>query len=481
MYKPYRKLEEPDDDHLPELVTDHDHASPKIALSAEYAAAEGLESVSAAPYSDSPDLVKSEDPRQRKGPVVNLEYDDSASKAPARHGRRKLRLFLIIIVIVVILAIVLGATLGSILSKKTKGDNTAGTTPGTPSNSTNNFNFGTQIGLAASNGTGLAAARLADANPQQFLVYFQMDNGTVVEEHYSNAAVSSLGASSTNLTGYSANAMNIANISSNSPLVATSYTDEVTGLQTRYLFYVDQIGTVYNVNASNSSSTFGAPQVVSYSQAAVNSPCLSVCWTRGNGLWGIRVYHGLAQGGILESIWNFNPSKIQGWHNGQVFAAADKSSGVDCTTGGSTNDQYLNLYFRNLTTGNLGHWYYDQSNDNTVNGSWNYVNEKNAIHDPPANGSSIKAIQDAGQANVYTFWQGDDGYIKEGTTTLWPPSPVSAPQNVSASIALVGTRIGTTYVDAENMPLVVYQNASGDVNGAVVDRNGRVQARVWLN
>jgi len=238
---------------------------------------------------------------------------------------------------------------------------------------------------------------------------------------------------------------------------------------------------VYNINATNGSSTFGPPQVVSYSSAAVNSPCLAVCWARGNGIWGIRVYHGLAQGGILESIYNFNPNKSQGWHSGMVFADADKNSGVDCTTGGSATDQYVNLYYRNLTTGDLGHCYWDQPNDVTQNGGWNYVTENNAASEPPANGSSIKAIQDPGQNNVYTFWQGEDGYIKEGTTALWPPSPVSAPQNVSTSAVLDRTRFGTTYVDAENMPLLVYQNMSGIINGATVDRNGRVQARVFLN
>jgi len=37
------------------------------------------------------------------------------------------------------------------------------------------------------------------------------------------------------------------------------------------------------------------------------------------------------------------------------------------------------------------------------------------------------------------------------------------------------------HLQEQAMPLMIYQNVSGDVNGAVVDRNGRVQARVWLN
>lgn len=164
-----------------------------------------------------------------------------------------------------------------------------------------------------------------------------------------------------------------------------------------------------------------------------------------------------------------------------LFGDGDQDSGVDCTTGGSANDQYINLYLRNITTGDLGHWYWDQPNNALANGTWNSVPETNAALDPPARGSAIKAIQDPTQNNVYTFWQGRDGYIKEGTTALWPPSAVSAPQNVSSSAVLDGTRFGTTYVDAENMPLVIYQNLSGIINGATVDRNGRVQATVYLN
>jgi len=238
MYKPYRKLEEPDDDHLPELVTDHDHTSPKIALSSEYAAYDGLETVSPAPYSDSPGPVflKHEDQRQYQSPSTNLEFDDARTKEPPNTRKRKLWFILVSLIVIALIAVIVGATLGSILHKKS--NNTSPSTPTAPSagntdsNSTDNFDIGSQSNLGASNGTGLAAVRLADANPQQFLAYFQLNNGTVVEQHYSNTSVSSLGPSSTNLTGYAGNAMNIANISSNSPLSATSYTDTTTGTQT---------------------------------------------------------------------------------------------------------------------------------------------------------------------------------------------------------------------------------------------------------
>ena len=131
----------------------------------------------------------------------------------------------------------------------------------------------------------------------------------------------------------------------------------------RHLFYVDGTGRLVTVNASDLNATWGAPTIITSQTAAPGSPALAACWSFGN-IYGMRVFVGLQGGSVSEYMWDFTLNST--WAPSETFAQADPSSGVACTMSGNATDNFVNLYMRDSTTGNLMHKYYDNSTRSSV-------------------------------------------------------------------------------------------------------------------
>lgn len=67
---------------------------------------------------------------------------------------------------------------------------------------------------------------------------------------------------------------------------------------------------------------------------------------------GRRVYYGSSYGGIQEIVAPYNHGV---WNPSSTNfpSGGDEKSGVACSIQTTTEDSYLNIYFRNLTTGTL--------------------------------------------------------------------------------------------------------------------------------
>lgn len=174
------------------------------------------------------------------------------------------------------------------------------------------------------------------------------------------------------------------------------------------------------MTTSVGNGTWGTPWTVIFFLAENASPALAACYLDQNiySNNGIRVYYANATSSQIQEL-KYTFGQADGhWSEGRTFEGSDSASGVGCTTfsgpsgnvRGTSNQDYLNVYLRNASTGGLIQQYQTWING-TADG-WYSIPDV-APNATVNQGSSIAAVGDG--TYDYVFWEEAPGEFTRGS------------------------------------------------------------------
>lgn len=278
------------------------------------------------------------------------------------------------------------------------------------------------------------------------LTYYQDPEGRIIENSY-------LKASGWTLEDH--NNINSSVVTTaatpGSPLAAVSYVFQ--GDTYRHIFFLDGAGNLKETNSSTYNGTiateWSTPSIVSTDASSSSLTVGLAACADHNNLNGIRVYYGSSSGYIEEYSWLFNDTS-EGWQYSNGFDGSDANSGVSCVNYDGSDGQYLNVYLRNATTGQVQQWYYSFGSDD---GDWSdgptSWENKTAVA-----GSDITVCNDD-QNSEYVMFQVEGGMIVRG---LVEPYGSSYEGFIDLQPGAEATKLAASYVN--NGALLVFQNSS---------------------
>ncbi|SLM41057.1 hypothetical protein LPUS_11955 [Lasallia pustulata] len=209
-----------------------------------------------------------------------------------------------------------------------------GTTPpnnitSSPSNNTLNLNTSEPSTTWAFNGTGLSIVPSHNVFDEIFM-YFQHSSGEIRYSQLTDSGWSG---------GESAQRVISSNVKNGTRL--TGISTQAGNVSTRYLFYVDDSGTVQDVhqwNNSNGYTNWSSGTIGSLKIWAADTPnaAFDVCWEKswygsnvGNSP-GLRLYIGEQDGLVHEYILDQDSNK---WSTGYIFLKSNGNAGAICWPG----------------------------------------------------------------------------------------------------------------------------------------------------
>ncbi|PSK37398.1 hypothetical protein B9Z65_2140 [Elsinoe australis] len=459
-----------DSDKIPHQPNDE---GAKMAVGAENRDALAPEVVTYAPYySDQPAY----DPQSPSAPSMGTSRwsrtaggEKMVAESDAQKRSKKKRLVISgIFVLVVVLGAVLGGVLGTQLNKNNDNDSNNASANSGSDNSTSI----PAKALRAIDKTGIATS--LSAGGDGMLLYYQAPNGSVLETFYPNSVLRTT--NSPEFAYATQSIVPIRDISPSSPLAAVSFVANST-LQ-NLLFYTKNELRIMLIRYLNTTNTWSDPTQVSpvadNERLYSGSPGLCAVASTVGGFQGARVYISQRDNYAVEYWWNFlNKDVTLPWNRGQGFPRADTTSGTACSAIQNGNDTYTNVYMRNLTTGDLSHWYL-KSYGTGRRDAWTMVEEANVQRQEPflpKNQTSMAAVVDSDQAVQYVFYEGSDGSLKMVSAEAGTP-PARAAGSFFTFGPVQSNRIGAYYVDGA--PLVVNQFNSSTLMALRVARQGSV-------
>nr|POE52080.1 hypothetical protein CFP56_52461 [Quercus suber] len=366
--------------------------------------------------------------------------------------KRGLFLIVIAIVVIVILAAVLGGVLGTVLNKNHSSSNLNDTSSTSPP-------------IQALAGTGLATTIVASGTGR-ILMYYQDDQSRIIENSYFNDTWTLQDDSNLDQSVVVASMAQ-----QGSPMAAIAY--ERNGTNYRQVFFLDASGTLHETNSSTVTNgiatSWSQPQAITSTIASPKCISIAAC-VNSAPMNGIRVYFGAADAAsgkfVQETLFGFDQ---QIWKDGSSFPEGDADSGIGCGAWNSTinSSQYVDLYFRNVTSGVVLQEFWDYS----TNGGWNYGPVASAGVTMMEGGSL--AVCDDQADTEYIYWPLTNGtlvrgYLSPDTSNNFDGYALQE-QTVSS-----GTNFASTWTG--DGALLLYQNSTNasTVWMAEVARNGQV-------
>lgn len=200
--------------------------------------------------------------------------------------------------------------------------------------------------------SGTAAIELSSMDTM--VLYYQSQNRSIIEVSYPSSIIGDSDASTSATWKVVTN-----DADERTPLSRTQSIDPVTN-QVVYSLFFAKNGYLAQVNQTKGSSSWSISSILTREPLMPGTNCLSACG-ESTYMKGMRVYYGSSWGFIREIGYT---STDNTWTNWQDFPATDPLSGVattmQVTAGNSTKsvDLYVNLYFRNTTTGTVQQAYW---------------------------------------------------------------------------------------------------------------------------
>lgn len=366
------------------------------------------------------------------------------------------------------LAVGLGVGLGVKSHTKSKSTPTTGGTVSSSSNSTSSSNA-TAL-LEVSQGTGLASTTRADG--AGMLLYYQLPNGSVVEEFYPNSTVTEASMAQSHLVPESRGIISTPGIVQGSDLTALSFMRN--GAVWRSLFYVDTGNHVHTTNSSSLGSSWGPADLIDDRTLGSGSPALLACYFPGAG---IRLYLGNSDGtGYITKIENGfeTAGGSDEWHEDLTFLQMSASGGCACTDTFVRNDEIVqDVYFRdNGTDANVVHWQENGTSTNQI---------QEPLLDAPqwlmASSTGMAVAVDGNRTTSFLFYKGVQGHVHQVITLLTdnPSGTASTPNTWQTTMSQIN--IAAVWVENGNQgPLVIYEDPPGNLRVVVVTFNTRIVA-----
>lgn len=191
--------------------------------------------------------------------------------------------------------------------------------------------------LQATPKTGLATTIAAD-DTSRMLAYYQDSEGRIIENSYINRKWTLQDQKTID------EAVVTKEATLGSPLAAISYMNN--GKAWRQVFFITAGGLIKSTMSSETSDgiakSWSNPTKITTNRSKPAAIGLAACTT--SDMNGISVFYPSQYNQIEQARFNFTNGH---WHDGWAFEDTDALSGVAC----ATHDGYLNVYFRNTTTG----------------------------------------------------------------------------------------------------------------------------------
>lgn len=263
---------------------------------------------------------------------INGENATETKKPKTICGLRKRWFFTLLLGAFLAIAIGFGVGLGIGLSKSNNDETQGG---GNGTNTASNMN---RTAVNVLRNTGIAAT--VDSDGQEVLLYYQLFNGSLVEELHSLANFSASGLNYS-FTASNRSIIDAANIADGSALAIVSFN------QQKYLFYTDSGSYLYTTNSTTAEGTWSDAGQLHTEQRYLNqtssavpqiiphSPALAACYFADVG---VRLYHGLSGprgrtgvGQIAKTEWDFLRPGSTGTYKTWTAFDADAWAGIACS------------------------------------------------------------------------------------------------------------------------------------------------------
>ena len=219
--------------------------------------------------------------------------------------------------------------------------------------------------------TGIASTIAAD-DSNRLLVYYQAEDGRIIENSYLNERWSLDDHAMVDGSVVTRDA------DAASPLAAVSY--ENGGQFFRQVFFVTDHGDIMSTHSSSVSNdiatSWSTPEKIIEGTFMAGSPALAAC--TGPGLNGIHVYYSSQKGYINEVRYRFDSAS---WSEGGYIDGSDPMAGVACSVYNNPPDyQIVNVYYRDKVTKRLRQSYVDFDDTSFSLGKITYSLSAHIIH-----------------------------------------------------------------------------------------------------
>ncbi|KAG8632015.1 hypothetical protein KVT40_001155 [Elsinoe batatas] len=312
----------------------------------------------------------------------------------------------------------------------------------------NSDNSGKVSSLRVMTITGLASTVRGDS--AGVLLYYQAENGTLIEDFYQTSSISLNSLKGGPLGNTTRKVVGVPSIADQSPLAAISYS--LSNTIWRHLFYLDDQGRVCGINSSSADSAWSSSSVLYHSATRAGSSSLSACYNSNIDV-GLRLYYGIANNTVLE-LQN-TLSATSSWVSLGPVPNVSSIAGIVCSTShNATSDQtYLNLFARDASS------------------------EQSLVQSASMNlgdNSSLALATNANSSTSYIFYQGADGYLKRLSSA--PMENRNVTEFRSGDVKLVpNSKIAAAWSDANDEgPVVFYQTLQSELRLTVFGREGDI-------
>ncbi|KAF2156899.1 hypothetical protein K461DRAFT_289268 [Myriangium duriaei CBS 260.36] len=434
-------------------------------------------------YRDSKALSTLELPSSASGKQPHVATPNLASKElsgvelqgqPSGHGSRFKLIAACVAGVLIVLGIALGVGLGVGLKRSSSGSasatNGASNNDTAPGSSTSN-----PAPLKVTNGTGIAS--VAQADGAGMLLYFQLFNGSVVEDFHSNSSMTMevLSQQQPRLVAQRRTIIPTPDIVQGSGLAAVSFVrnDSVW----RSLFYVDTTGQIRATNASSISPAWSPPAAISATHYLSGPPALGSCYFSDYDGGTTDVYFGNAQSSPQLLTSARHPQWLS--DNDEPGLALTASGSTACTNSMTIGSVTVaDFYYRSgINPSIIEH---SRTNFNGSDPRPSNISESSLFSIDTDSGMAVAVNGNLTQSLL--FWRGSDKKVKQANTVLTNNFNGTTSIAYSWQSAMPNNNIAAVWLENGNPgPLVMFEDPPGNIRVHIVAVNATIVAGAVLS